>query len=71
MSHASATRAVRPARSPQAAAARPLLVVERLDHTVDLAVMVTGNCFGPTPSRPSPAQATATAALEGVAGAWV
>lgn len=70
MSHASATRVVRPARSPQAAAARPLLVVERLDHTADLAVMVAGFCLGPTPARPR-VQATATAALEGVAGAWV
>ncbi|WP_331729472.1 hypothetical protein OG698_48435 (plasmid) [Streptomyces sp. NBC_01003] len=83
MSHASVT-ATLSARITEAAPARPLLVVEHLDHTVSSTVMFTlcagpGEpnaaaftlCAGPPPANFSPT--TAPVAVEGdaVAGAWI
>jgi hypothetical protein len=85
MSNASATVTLS-ARISEAAPARPLLVVERLDHTFGSSVMFT-LCAGPTPATPNAAAftlcagpppasfapTTAPVAVEGdaVAGAWI
>lgn len=77
MSHASATLVARSARITEAAPARPLLVVEHLDHTVGSTVLFT-LCASPTPvnlpsAAPYRAQAMASVAAEGDADAesWV
>ncbi|MFF0478794.1 hypothetical protein [Streptomyces sp. NPDC004284] len=85
MSHASATITL-PARITEAVPARPLLVVERTDHTFGSTVLFT-LCAGPVPAAPSAAAFTlcagpppasfasvsASVAVEGdvVAGAWI
>ncbi|MFE5026339.1 hypothetical protein ACFRAO_24240 [Streptomyces sp. NPDC056656] len=83
MSHASATVTLS-ARITEAAPARPLLVVERLDHAVSSTALFTlcagpGTpnaaaftlCAGPPPANFAPT--TAPVAVEGdaVAGAWI
>ncbi|RAG85327.1 hypothetical protein DN069_12380 [Streptacidiphilus pinicola] len=78
MSHACAPLLARPARltNTVTAPARPLLVVERLDHSVDAAVLLSF-CVGPGSAAPAPALGLApagdrSAAWGGVdAGAWV
>jgi hypothetical protein len=85
MSHASATVTLS-ARITEAARARPLLVVERLDHTFGSTTLFT-LCAGPSPATPNAAAFTlcagpppanfaptpAPVAVEGdaVAGAWI
>ncbi|WAU82301.1 hypothetical protein O1Q96_22600 [Streptomyces sp. Qhu-G9] len=86
MSHASATRVARSVHITEAAPARPLLVVEHLDHKVSSTVLFC-LCTGPSPAPPNAAAftlcagpppanlvpATAPLAVEGdaVAGAWI
>lgn len=87
MSHASVTHVTRSSRITEAAPARPLLVVEHLDHTVSSTVLFT-LCASPFPAAPNavaftlcaadptpatlaPTVTTASVAVEGVAGAWV
>lgn len=57
MSHASATHVTRSARITEAAPARPLLVVEHLDHTVSSTVLFS-LCAGPSPATPNAAAFT-------------
>ncbi|MCZ0978226.1 hypothetical protein O1L60_38960 [Streptomyces diastatochromogenes] len=84
MSHASALAPLS-ARLTEAFPARPLLVVERTDHTVGSTVLFT-LCAGPVPAAPgaaaftlcaarprAPLPAPVSASVEGdaVAGTWI
>ncbi|MFF0428464.1 hypothetical protein [Streptomyces sp. NPDC004520] len=85
MSHASAI-ATLPARLTEAVPARPLLVVERTDHTFGSTVLFT-LCAGPVPAAPgvaaftlcagpppaslSPVPVSASVEGDAVAGAWI
>jgi len=69
MSHASATVTLQ-ARVTEAAPARPLLVVESLDHSLGNTALFT-LCAIPIPAHSPSATASVTLEGETVAGAWI
>ncbi|RPK32946.1 hypothetical protein EES39_37885 [Streptomyces sp. ADI92-24] len=69
MSHASAT-ATLSARVTEAAPARPLLVVERLDHSLGTTALFS-LCAIPIPAHSPSTTASVTLDGEAVAGTWI